>query len=75
MPKAMEAALKRRAAKMGFSKERTGRFVYGTMRKHGWRPGQGQQEQKSESPEAQKFGQYSRRIKKRGQPTPRGTQS
>ena len=40
MPKAMEAALKREAAKKGFGKERTGAYVYGTMRKTGWRPHQ-----------------------------------
>ena len=38
MPKAMEMALKREAAKKGLSKERTGAYVYGTMRKTGWVP-------------------------------------
>jgi hypothetical protein len=42
MPAEMEAALKRRAKKMGLGKGRTGAFVYGTMRKAGWRPGQGE---------------------------------
>ena len=38
MPKKMEQALKRRAKKMGLSKKRVGAYVYGTMRKTGWKP-------------------------------------
>ena len=38
MPEALERELKRRAAKKGFSKERTGAYVYGTLRKTGWTP-------------------------------------
>ncbi len=38
MPVAMERALKAEAKKKGFSKERTGAYVYGTMRKTGWKP-------------------------------------
>ena len=38
MPKAMEAALKRKAKKLHLSKKRTGAYVYGTMRKTGWKP-------------------------------------
>jgi hypothetical protein len=38
MPKALENKLKREAAKKGLSKERTGAYVYGTMRKEGWKP-------------------------------------
>ena len=38
MPKAMEQALMREANKKGLSKERTGAYVYGTMRKAGWKP-------------------------------------
>ena len=38
MPKALEMELKRRAIKKGFGKERTARYVYGTMRKTGWKP-------------------------------------
>lgn len=38
MPKTMERELKREARKKGFSKERTGAYVYGTMRKTGWKP-------------------------------------
>ena len=38
MPKKMEQALKRTARKKGLSKERTGAYVYGTMRKAGWKP-------------------------------------
>jgi hypothetical protein len=38
MPKAMEEALEREAAKKGISGERKDAFVYGTMRKTGWKP-------------------------------------
>ena len=34
----MERKLKAKAAKMHMSKERTGAYVYGTMRKTGWKP-------------------------------------
>lgn len=38
MPKELEAALMKKAKKMGFSKKRTGAYVYGTLRKTGWKP-------------------------------------
>ena len=38
MPKKAEANLKRTAAKRGYGKERTGAYVYGTLRKMGWKP-------------------------------------
>ena len=38
MPKAMEDALKRVARARGYGKERAGAFIYGTMRKTGWKP-------------------------------------
>ena len=38
MPKKMEQALKRSAKKKGMSKKRAGAYVYGTMRKAGWKP-------------------------------------
>ena len=39
MPKAMEEALKREANKhKGWSKERKNAYVYGRMRKTGWKP-------------------------------------
>ena len=38
MPEKMERALKAQCAKKNFSKERCDRYVYGTMRKTGWRP-------------------------------------
>ena len=38
MPKKLEMALKRKAKKMGLSKKRTGAYVYGTLRKTGWKP-------------------------------------
>ncbi len=37
-PKKMERELKAEAKKKGLSKERTGAYVYGTMRKGGWKP-------------------------------------
>lgn len=38
MPAKMERALKREAKKKGLGKKRTGAYVYGTMRKTGWKP-------------------------------------
>ncbi len=38
MPKKLERALKRRAKKLGLSEERKDAYVYGTLRKTGWRP-------------------------------------
>jgi hypothetical protein len=38
MPKKLERKLKREAKKRGFSKKRTAAYVYGTLRKTGWKP-------------------------------------
>ena len=38
MPKAMEQKLKTQAKSKGMGKKRTNAFVYGTMRKTGWKP-------------------------------------
>jgi len=38
MPEALERELKVRAKKKGFGKKRTGKYVYGTLRKTGWEP-------------------------------------
>jgi hypothetical protein len=38
MPKKLEAALMRQARKHGLTGERENAYVYGTMRKTGWRP-------------------------------------
>lgn len=38
MPKQLEEKLKREARKKGLSKERAGAYVYGTLRKEGWKP-------------------------------------
>ena len=38
MPKKLELKLKREAKKTGFGKKRTGAYVYGTLRKLGWKP-------------------------------------
>lgn len=38
MPKAMEERLQREAEKKGLRGERKDAYVYGTMRKTGWKP-------------------------------------
>ena len=38
MPKALERKLAMQARKKGFSKKRAGAYVYGTLRKTGWKP-------------------------------------
>jgi len=38
MPKRLEKKLKALARKKGFGKKRTGAYVYGTLRKTGWKP-------------------------------------
>jgi hypothetical protein len=38
MPKEMEEKLKRQAKKKGFKGERADAYVYGTLRKTGWKP-------------------------------------
>ena len=40
MPKKLENALKREAAAKGLKGERRNAYVYGTMRKAGWKPKQ-----------------------------------
>ena len=39
MPKKIERKLKAEAKKKGLGKERAGAYVYGTLRKMGWKPG------------------------------------
>lgn len=38
MPKKMEEALKREARKKGLTGKRADAYVYGTLRKTGWKP-------------------------------------
>lgn len=38
MPTKLERKLKRQAKNKGFGKKRTGAYVYGTLRKLGWKP-------------------------------------
>lgn len=38
MPKKLEEELKKEAKKKGLSGERRDAFIYGTMRKTGWKP-------------------------------------
>jgi hypothetical protein len=38
MPKAQEEALKRIARRKGYTGERADAFVYGSMRRQGWKP-------------------------------------
>lgn len=40
MPKSEEKRLKKEAKKKGLTGERADAYVYGTMEKQGWRPGQ-----------------------------------
>lgn len=38
MPKKLERKLRAEARRKGFGKKRSDRYVYGTLRKLGWRP-------------------------------------
>jgi len=38
MPKKLESQLKKQAKKKGLGKKRSDAYVYGTMRKTGWKP-------------------------------------
>jgi hypothetical protein len=38
MPKPLERKLKAEAKKKGFGKKRSNAYVYGTLRKTGWKP-------------------------------------
>ena len=49
MPKEMEQALKREAAKRGYGKKRSDAYVYGTMRKTGWKPKKGKKAKNPQS--------------------------
>jgi hypothetical protein len=39
MPEQLERRLRRQAKARGYSKVQTNRYVYGTMRRSGWKPG------------------------------------
>lgn len=41
MPKKLESKLKRECSKKGLSKDRCNAYVYGTLRKTGWKPKKG----------------------------------
>lgn len=41
MPKGLEKQLKKQVKKMGIGKKRAAAYVYGILRKSGWKPGQG----------------------------------
>jgi len=41
MPKELEEKLKREGKKKGYRGERLDRYVYGTLRKAGWKPKRG----------------------------------
>lgn len=41
MPKKLEKQLKKQARSRGFGKERADAYVYGTLRKTGWKPKKG----------------------------------
>lgn len=38
MPKRLERALARTARRRGYSRKRSAAYVYGTLRKRGWKP-------------------------------------
>lgn len=38
MPKALEKKLKAQAKKRGYKGKRAGAYIYGTLRKTGWKP-------------------------------------
>lgn len=38
MPKRLEKKLKKEAKEKGFSKEKSSAYIYGTLRKIGWKP-------------------------------------
>ena len=38
MPKALERKLRKAAKKKGLGKKRAGAYIFGTMRKTGWKP-------------------------------------
>ena len=38
MPKKLETKLKKEASKKGLEKKQAGAYIYGTLRKHGWKP-------------------------------------
>ena len=38
MPKALERKLKTQARKKGYGKKRADAYIYGTLRKTGWKP-------------------------------------
>lgn len=40
MPKKLESKLKREASKKGLKGERKDAYIYGTLRKTGWKPSQ-----------------------------------
>ena len=66
MPEAMERALKVIAKKKGFGKERTGAYVYGTMRKVGWVPST-QKKKKKKGHSKKEFGEaLLKQYKKKG---------
>lgn len=50
MPEALERKLKKQAKKKGFGEERTNAYVYGTLRKTGWKPSHQKKATKHNSP-------------------------
>lgn len=52
MPKEMEQALKREAAKRGYGEKRSDTYVYGTMRKAGWKPKRERKGKKAKNPQS-----------------------
>jgi len=63
MPKKVERKLKREAKKRGFSKKRAGAYIYGTLRKLGWKPSR--EKKKSKKKRKSRGGRKSRNTKRR----------
>lgn len=60
MPEAMERELKKTAKKRGYGEKRTGAYVYGTMRKTGWKPSHEKKKKNNPSDKAKDY------LKKKG---------
>lgn len=46
VPKELEEKLRKQARKKGLGKKRAAAYVYGTLRKTGWRPSRGKRKKK-----------------------------
>jgi hypothetical protein len=63
MPKAMERKLKAEAKKKGLKGERADAYVYGTLRKTGWKPDKENDHRKENEQERRKMMAYKSKKK------------